>query len=81
MDRNYFFEHILTNNIFFFKKNIFSFQYLWTDPLNVLELIVDIIYWKKSFFKQISNYSAHMHNFNISIFNMFQKQLFLVYKL
>jgi hypothetical protein len=43
MDRNYFFEHILAKKIHFFLKNKFSFQYLENDPLNVLELIVDII--------------------------------------
>ena len=42
MDRNYFFEHILAKKCIFF-KNKFSFQYLENDPLNVLELIVDII--------------------------------------
>ena len=41
MDRNYFFEHILTKIL---KKIKFSFQYLKNDPLNVLELIVDIVY-------------------------------------
>ena len=44
MDRNYFFEHILTKKYFFFFKIKFSFQYLKNDPLNVLELIVDIVY-------------------------------------
>ena len=48
MDRNVIFQQILTQKKS--KKNKISFQYLWTDPLNVLELIVDIIYWKKSIF-------------------------------
>ena len=42
MDGNYFFEHILAKKNAFFKKNKFSFQYLENEPLNVLELIVDI---------------------------------------
>ena len=43
MDRNVIFQQILTQKKIE-KKNKCSFQYLWTDPLNVLELIVDIIY-------------------------------------
>jgi hypothetical protein len=31
-------------NDIFLKKRKFSFQYLKNDPLNVLELIVDIVY-------------------------------------
>ena len=40
MDRNYFFEHVLIKK-YFLKK---IFQYRENDPLNVLELILDIIY-------------------------------------
>ena len=40
MDRNYFFEHILAKKMHLKKKK--SFQYLENEPLNVLELIVDI---------------------------------------
>ena len=77
MDRNLIFQHILTKNIK--EKNAvrISLQYLENDPLNVLTLVVDRILDRNNF-QKIANYSAHMHNFNISIC---YKAAFLVYKL
>ena len=43
MDRNYFFEHILAKNAFKKKKINFHSNTL-NEPLNVLNLIVDIFY-------------------------------------
>ena len=37
----------------FFLKNKFSFQYLENEPLNVLELIVDINWWIETTFLNI----------------------------
>ena len=41
---NFIFEHLLTKNILKKNKNKFLFRYLENDPLNVLNLILDIIY-------------------------------------
>ena len=45
MDRNLIFQHIMTKNILKKKPFKISVQYLENEPLNVLKLIVDIIYW------------------------------------
>ena len=59
-------QHILTN--IFWKTIVWiSFQYLENEPLNVLKLIVDIFLTITNKVFKISKYSAHMHNFNISI--------------
>ena len=76
MDRNPIFQHILTK-IFVKKCSKNSLQHHENDPLNVLTLVVERIL-DKNIFEKISNYSAHMHNFNISIC---YKAAFLVYKL
>ena len=76
MDRNLIFQHILTK--FFLKKcSKNSLQYLENDPLNVLTLVVTE-FWIELIFKKISNYSAHMHNFNISGLQIIKVTFFIL---